>query len=51
MRKGKNPSVKQMELLQKKGLDAHAWLLVKTETHQLTFRHKETNELITIETH
>lgn len=50
MRKGRNPSVAEKKLLQKNKLNANDWLLVKTETHQLTFRNKETNEIVTIET-
>ena len=48
MRKGHNPNREQKELLVKNKKDWKEWLLVKTEKDAYVFKHKTSNELLTL---
>lgn len=49
MRKGHNPNREQKEILVKNKKDWKNWLLVKTEKDAYVFKHKETDEVITLQ--
>lgn len=49
MKAGKNPNFEQKKLLGNNGKDWTEWLLVKTTADSYIFRHKSTNEVITID--
>mgnify|MGYP003414921806 len=48
MRKGHNPNRNQKKLLVKNGYHQDDWLLVNTQPTQLTFRHKQKDDVITL---
>ena len=48
MRSGKNPNYEQKLILTRAKKDATEWLLVKNDKDSYTFRHKKTNELVTL---